>query len=258
MLGNLIKYEFKATGRVFLPMFGALIIVAAISRLFSSLSFQTPTIIGTIISVIVIIGIFVLTLIITIQRFHKNLLSNEGYLMFTLPVSTDSLIISKLIVASIWNIASVIIVLIAVAIMAMTGITFQEIADAFKEFITFFHVNNGQLTLYGIEAIIVTVLSLFSGILTIYACIALSLLVNKHRGLFAFGMFVAINIISQTIASFGVLAFKVFNIQDFFLSLSSFQMVHVVAVFMIAVSAISCAVFYILTRLMLKRKLNLE
>jgi type IV secretory pathway VirB3-like protein len=93
MLGKLLKYEFKATSRIFLPMFGALLIVAAFSRLFMSLSFDVPSVIGVTVSVIMIIGIIVMTFLLTIQRFNKNLLGSEGYLMFTLPVSTDRLIV---------------------------------------------------------------------------------------------------------------------------------------------------------------------
>ena len=58
MLGKLLKYEFKATGRVFLPMFGALLIISVINRLFSNLNFKIPSIIGKIISIILIVGIF--------------------------------------------------------------------------------------------------------------------------------------------------------------------------------------------------------
>ena len=38
----------------------------------------------------VIIAAFVITLIVIIQRFYKNLLTDEGYLMFTLPVKAHS------------------------------------------------------------------------------------------------------------------------------------------------------------------------
>jgi hypothetical protein len=34
MLKKLLKYEFQATGRIFLPLYGALIVVAFIQRLF--------------------------------------------------------------------------------------------------------------------------------------------------------------------------------------------------------------------------------
>ena len=45
--------------------------------------------------VAVIVAIFVMNVIIVIQRFWNGLLQEEGYLMFTLPVTTRSLILSK-------------------------------------------------------------------------------------------------------------------------------------------------------------------
>ena len=128
MLGKLMKYEFKATARIFLPLFAALLVVAAVNRVFLAMNFMVPKIIGTSISVVMIIAICVIALILTLQRFYRNLLKSEGYLMFTLPVSTDSLIWSKLLVAAIWSVASFIVVLLAVSIMAVTGVTMRQIA----------------------------------------------------------------------------------------------------------------------------------
>ena len=52
MLGKLMKYEFKAMGRIFLPLFGALLVASAINRLFIALDFTIPKVIGTTISTI--------------------------------------------------------------------------------------------------------------------------------------------------------------------------------------------------------------
>ena len=123
MLGKLMKYEFKATARIFLPMFAALLVVSLVSRIFITLRVETPMAIGIALSVIMIIAVCVITLIITLQRFYKNLLTNEGYLMFTLPVKTDSIIWSKMIVATIWSILSLIIRQVHLVEDNMCGLT---------------------------------------------------------------------------------------------------------------------------------------
>ena len=46
-------------------------------------------------------------LIIQIQRFSKNLLGDEGYLMFTLPASVSQHITAKLVVAVLLDVLSV-------------------------------------------------------------------------------------------------------------------------------------------------------
>ena len=48
MLRKLMKYEFMATGRVFLPLFAALLIISAINRLFQNLDLRAPAVIGVI------------------------------------------------------------------------------------------------------------------------------------------------------------------------------------------------------------------
>lgn len=253
-----MKYEFKATGRVFLPMFGALLIVAAFSRLFVSLSFKVPSAIGIIVSVIMIIGIFVMTFLLTIQRFNKNLLGSEGYLMFTLPVSTDSLIFSKLLTAAVWNIASVIIVFTAISIMAMTGFSFREMAEAIQRLLRSTDITDLNFALYVIEVTVSVLVSLLAGILTLYACMALSLLVNKHRGLFAFGAFVVINILLQTAGSILLVAGGVMNFENIFLKMQLEQQIHMVAILMIVLNFVIAGIFYVVTKLMLKYKLNLD
>lgn len=253
-----MKYELKATGRIFLPMFGALLIVAAITRLFTSLSYQTPQIIGIVVSVIMIIGILVMTLLLTIQRFYKNLLGNEGYLMFTLPVSTDSLIFSKLLVAGFWNILSTLVVFAAISIMAMTGITLREALEALREFLKHLNHPDLRLTLFLLESIATVLLSMFSGILTLYACMALSLLFNKHRGLFAFGAFIVINILLQTVGSFLYMAADAAQVGETYLRMQLQLQIHTGLGVMIVSNLILCVLFYFVTKLMLKHKLNLE
>jgi uncharacterized membrane protein YuzA (DUF378 family) len=114
MLGKLTKYELKATARFFLPLYGALILMAALNRLTMDISARNITsVLMNVLSsismtayVILIVGIFALTFIVMLQRFYKNLVKDEGYLMFTLPVKVWQLVVSKLIVSFLWFFAS--------------------------------------------------------------------------------------------------------------------------------------------------------
>ena len=86
MLGKLMKYEFKATSRMLLPINGAMLLFELINRLFMELNFfQTGNMaisalatVMAVMYVMVIIAAFVITLIVIIQRFYKNLLTDEG------------------------------------------------------------------------------------------------------------------------------------------------------------------------------------
>ena len=123
MLGKLLKYEIKATARTFLPMYALLIVFALINKFFMAVNadyLRIPRIIAMSVFVVVIVGICVMTLIVTIQRFNKNLLTDEGYLSFTLPVKAHTHIDSKMIVSLMWSLLSVIVSFIAIFVMYTT------------------------------------------------------------------------------------------------------------------------------------------
>ncbi len=108
MLGKLLRHEMKATSRVFLPFFGVLLVFAGINKLFLELGFFQKQGLNFVAGmsmftyVILVLAIFVLTYVVMIQRFYKNLLGDEGYLMFTLPVKPSSHILAKLFVSTLW------------------------------------------------------------------------------------------------------------------------------------------------------------
>ena len=128
MLGKLLKHEFRATGRIMLPMMGALLALAlmanlSIRGLSGSLS-DIPALRILFILILVffgmgIVAIGVMALVVMVSRFYRNLLKSEGYLMFTLPVSVHELIWSKLIVSLVWFFATALFVLL---IISLTGL----------------------------------------------------------------------------------------------------------------------------------------
>jgi len=258
MLGKLMKYEFKATGRIYLPLFGALLIVAIISRIFISLSFKVPMAIGIGLSVCMTIAIFIIALIVTIQRFYKNLLTNEGYLMFTLPVNTDQLIWSKLFVATIWNIASLIIVFLAIGIMAITSLNIGDIIQCIHTFFSGYRIGDTQITLMVIEFIVFIIVSLFTGILMLYTCMSASLFVNKHRVLVSFGAYIAFYTVGQILSGIAITVISKTDLVNVFLRLSLFSQIQTGYFIGLLIYLIVGLFFYFFSRYMLKNKLNLE
>ncbi len=104
MLGKLLKYEWRATARVLLPLYGIFLVASLLLNI--AIRFSFSLISGLIGLAYFGVGVacVVMTLILLIQRFDGNLLRGEGYLMFTLPVSVAKLILSKLIIALFWGI----------------------------------------------------------------------------------------------------------------------------------------------------------
>ena len=267
MLRKLMKHEFYATGRIFLPLFAALAVVGIINRLLMNLPSNTPMIVSTALSGILISGIVVVSIILTLQRFNKNLLSNEGYLMMTLPVSADSLILSKMFVSAIWLAASFAVVAGASVIMFMSDSVLPNISEILKFLSDMFMKNPVFYAGYAITLLVMIIMTMFSGILTLYACMSLGMLVNKRRWLMSVGAFIAINAAQQMIMkpiNFFVANSSISNSEYssmFAFNISanniSFQELGSL-LFNLALTTAGCAALYLITRYMLKNRLNLQ
>ena len=93
MLTKLLKHEFRATARIMGPLYLVLLAVA-LGFNFSARLMDTSNVVLNILAALVIlayvaaiIGVFIVAFILMLQRFYKNLLGDEGYIMFTLPAS---------------------------------------------------------------------------------------------------------------------------------------------------------------------------
>ena len=119
MLGKLLKYELKATSRVFVPLYIAILVVSIVNGLSLNLEIFNIQGLATIILMCLFISLFVITIVVTIQRFNKNLLKDEGYLMFTLPVSSKHLVLSKYLTSLIWTFLSFVVAFLSFTIIFM-------------------------------------------------------------------------------------------------------------------------------------------
>ena len=131
MLKNLLKYEFRATGRTYGGLYLVWLLVALAmgismrdevwdngsSQIWAYLMFAYFAI-GVAIGVVCIVTI--------IQRFTKNLLGREGYLMHTLPVHPEQLVASKLISSMVWVICSGVVGILSVLLMLVGLGAFED------------------------------------------------------------------------------------------------------------------------------------
>lgn len=219
MLRKLIKYEFKATGRLLLPFFLSLLIFAVINKLISPAnpeSWGFPAAISMLIYIMIMVGMFVMTTIIMMQRFYRNLLSDEGYLMFTLPTKTWKLIVSKLVVSTFWIIASLTVAFFSILIIIYQKGVFMEgwrlLAEGFHAFAegshafaegfhAFYEMIGASLYTITLEIIIGSLITLVFGIVLVYASMAIGHLFNRHKILASFGAFIALNTLTQILFS---------------------------------------------------------
>ena len=253
MLGKLIKYELKATARILIPLYIALLSFALINKLLignsnnidSNLFGAIPIMISIFSYGVTMAAVFIITFFVIVQRFYKNLLGDEGYLMNTLPVKPWKNILSKLIVSIVWSIVSGIVAILSILIMAYSKDMFSNISSRIAEFIIYL-----QEGYYGvvIELIIYGFVSMISSTLLLYLSISIGHLFNKRRILASFGGFIVLNMIISSIK--GVIQ----AVGDNTIGIIIIPNIHGLLVFDILL----IVVLFIACNYIIKNKLNLE
>lgn len=271
MFGKLTKYEFRSYFKSLLPVWCAVLVLALIN------SFTLPRgdmvgvdgvnafltfVLPLMLFVISFIVMGVVTLVQTIERFWRGLLGNEGYLMFTLPVSRSQLIGSKLLVSvTVQLIGGVVICLSGVILALLLGREeflevlsqgFGFIAQVFREY----PGESWTAVVIVLEVVVLALLGMANNSLHLYAAMSLGHLSKKQKVAVSVLAWVGLNVLFTNLTiRIGAGAAN---------SLPSWLMVEkladVVPLLFIAIliSAIHDALYWALTELILKRKLNLE
>lgn len=219
MLRKLLKHEFRATARVMIPLYLITVLLAVLTRA-TALWAEMVTFDGmlgrnflALLSGIIIFGFvlaliatFVVAVILAILRFRSNLMADEGYVMFTLPVSTHTLVWSKLIVSAVWFLGAVVVdVLSLLALVANVemfwelGRVFQEIADQWNAY----YVGNGVAFL--VECLLLFLVFCVVACLEFYTPLAIGHSFAQHKMLLSVAFFFAIQVVTQIVS--GMLLF---------------------------------------------------
>ena len=227
-MGKYMKYEIKGSYKFILGIIAILIIASTIiqGNLKSVLNLDDPSsmamgmgmtgfkglMLG--VSVLVIFGAFLVAFFHIIGSFRKELYEDRGYLTFTLPLSGNQIVGSKLIVAMLWFTAIGIATLIYNIILGLIlfGGSWVEMARE-----VFSMINTGVLS-FGLVSIVGSILTL----LLIYFSIALSRVSirNKKIGGIWFIVFIILNALT------GYITLKISSAIPYFLSLDGFNILH--------------------------------
>lgn len=290
MLKKLCKYEFKSIARTLLPIYLAVIAVSLINAVSLGLSsgpFNDSRIQifdGTVLYWIlglmqlivgfayfaVLVALFVLTMVVILQRFYKGLLCDEGYLMFTLPVKTWQLITAKGIAAFVMSVLSTITAIISIFILCIgvSGVSWMGDLFHLQGWIQFFKALNNAVPgwpLYGLLLLIVLIVSGLASLYQMYCAMAIGHLAHKHRIMMSIAAYVAINMVFSFIS--GLLMILIgetngFGIPQILDRMSHVQAYHtgmcILLFGMLLFSLIQFAIFFFGTERILSRRLNLE
>lgn len=283
MLKQLLKYEFKATKRLYFGLYLALALLSVVLGVTSrqkhalahSTSFQNLEVILMIVYVSVILAIAVLCFVNTIQRFYQNLLGQEGYLMHTLPVNENQLILSKLLTSMVWVLCSGLVGIVCITVMVSIGgviepETFGTVDwNGWKQLWGMLYGELGpEFWLVTFWTILINLARLVSLILCVYAACMIAHQFPKHVMVAGILVFIGLNIVETQLdkllgtndvsmivdanvtgVSYGVTPMR---------WLTAALGTDVGYLFCFAVTAAIAAAYFFLTRWLMKNKLNLE
>ena len=259
MLRKLLKYEFKSTGRTFLPIYGALLITAFLTRLFVfNKDFSNSFFLGIFQVVLsslfgfLLMAVFILTLVVSLQRFYKNLLGEEGYLSMTLPVKPWQHICCKSRTSLVWYVFSSFAAFLAFLSLVYEKGMIGDFFDAINILIRRGDLTGQVLSASG-EFFLFCALGVLAFTMMLYASMALGQLSANKRLLTSFGAFLALNFLVQILLGvLGNLAAQwIFPVSDDWA-------IHVALLLSIALEIFFLAGFFFITNHILSRKLNLE
>lgn len=283
-MGKLLKYEFRALWRVFVPCWVAILGLGLLNSFSLWKMSETPwaATVGfstLLIYLVAIIGALVVAFIFMINRFYKGLLKGNGYLMFTLPVSTDSLIWSKAIAAVILFAGTALCLLVSLFLL-IRYLPVRELAQAGQAIWNYF---NGQgvaiLVGCGVVGVLILIAATFAGVFQCYLSMSIGHLANKGRGVLSILAFIGIetvkssvgNALTVSMATGSALLKPVTEFlgkaTDQFVALmqgtqtqmaTALGMVLVVLFVILLVQAIEGLIYFLFTRLILNRRLNLQ
>lgn len=204
MLGKLLKYEIPAMGRKLLPLYAAW----AATALLLGLTTQSAdsknefmVVISALLYTAIATTIFVMTIIMIVQRYSNSLLGDEAYFNHVLPVSVAEHIGNKAISATLWIFVTILVailtgLLIGIGALIVSGefISLRELIRGFYEIELPKHFG-----LYVIEVLLLTITGTVKTIMQIYAAITIGHQVPNRTTLASIGAYILIMIFESSV-----------------------------------------------------------
>ena len=263
MFAKLLKHEWKSSSRILgilsLAALGVGILGAVLLRIITTMELRPDA--SDALMMVLSIALFFLFLtliayvaateIILLYRFYKSKFTDEGYLTFTLPVSSHQIFLSSFLNIAAWMLISLLVTIFSICLIILAGIDWSQVGSSVTSDIEYFYSD-----IYSVESaaeillnILSRVVSFFSGIVTPMACLtAGAVIAKKHKILMAFGLGYGVSMVSGMVS--GVLsALSMLSVQEY--SLTFTYLVEIGTQLILAVGG------YFLSTYLMSKKLNL-
>ncbi len=279
MLGKLIKHDMKYWLKIMLGMYGLITIFTLIAFGLSlaykyhpeNMVLMIAKPISTFVYVAGIIVMFVLTLILGMIRFEKNLFGDEGYLTNTIPVKPFNLIVSKVFTQMVWFAGDCVVFFLSLSLFLRKITWLKDVIDFFKESVQTDLVESGidisssKITGYLVFMGIYMVIAMLSFILQVYTSISIGYTSRASKGAMSFVAYIATYFITQVLSLVMMVAIMLIDFNSITIvfqeNVSADVPMKFVAHLFIGMTGLMvgmCAVYNLVMNKILTKKLNLE
>lgn len=269
MVKKLFKHEFLALGRTLLPVQALVLVFSALARLVQLA--ETDTLVynllwGSIVFFLVVVNLINLSMpfVMGLIRFYKNLFTTEGYLSFTLPVTTTQHLYTKLLTTLGFSISAVISSILSLMIVT-SGEVWTEIVISVRYLWSLIPgQTSAHIALYLLEFAVLLVITFAMELLLYYLFLSLGQLSKKNRLLSAFGFYFGYYVITQILGTVGSIVFSIFaesaalEAVGKWIAENAITFVHLLLCGLIVLSALFGWLYFAISNYVLRRKLNLE
>ena len=215
MLKKLLKYDWILMWRIpaMINLFLVVITLLGIIFLLSpawqmddsdSMFFFLTKMLLTFFYIIFLIAGSITIMVYIAVRYYKNIYTDEGYLTNTLPADPWQIVLSKLLVSSVWILITGILVVLSILSLVAANLITMEYAtleDLFIAIPELFDLIADEIDLPGPIIILISIFSAILGsmlnVLIIFSSIALGQLFSKHRVAGAFLWYILQYVIIQ-------------------------------------------------------------
>lgn len=270
MFGKLLKYDFKALLKTHLGMY-IFLFVMSIAAVLSKLldrsypgnffsNFFGPLFLG--LFILGAIAVAVVSVVLGILRYRKNVLKDEGYLTNTLPVESWQIHISKLLVSSAYVYLTAIVIFLLSSLVVLNS---SWMIDVYKDISWVMSEMYGNSYIFKIVLVVlaITPFTMFSNI---YACMCIGYKSSKNKDAMSFVMYIVFYAINQTI-SFVLMIIAAFlefgniftsGVLETQLSEPPVDLLNMIVVGSFIITMVITIVYNVLSVKMLDKNLNLE
>ena len=195
MFGKLMKYELRYLIRIFAPMWAAVLALCVITRLTLKPDIDgmmvvqgSDAVLPVLLMFLTIFGIMTMMIVAAValvQRFYKGMYGDEGYLMFTLPVTTGSLINSKALAAMLMMLGTELLTVLGILVLTSypeiwNQLASNDVAAMFKAVLEMNGLTGVEVALYAFWVTVASIILTAAEVYMVYLAISLGQLWKKH------------------------------------------------------------------------------